>query len=207
MKILIISGIATTGWVCSLERDAVGELREVIAVLRGVFTDDVLEARGHEEVLLAQAEDLTGAGVVVGVKYAGDVLGDLARLDGVEIAAFVEELEVEFLRRVGLPETKRVDVIHAVTDDGRIERDSLDDFAVLGMEDAPAGLVAFDDDMSAELDENGLVEPLDRPGIAVSKPLVGIFDLVSVLDPLFEDAVAVPDAVTVSGKFEGGEGV
>src|SRR5512143_4224037 len=55
---------------------------------------------------------------------------------------------------------------------------------------------------AAELYREEHLGPWEFPGVAVPEPVVGVLDLMPVLDPLGEHAVFVPDAVPVAGQAQ-----
>jgi hypothetical protein len=99
-----------------------GELapREVVAVFEAAH--DVGQRAGDEEVLLHQAQFLAGLGGVVRVEHLGDGLGDGLLTQGIDVAAFVEDLEIEVLIRLRLPEAEHVHRAAVVADDGNVPR-------------------------------------------------------------------------------------
>lgn len=72
------------------------EPRELITIMvLFVVTNDVIETGRAEKVLLLQPELLACIRRVIGVEDAGDVLSILSLLDGSEVVALVELIEVE----------------------------------------------------------------------------------------------------------------
>ena len=80
--------------------------------------DDIFEGGGTEEVLLLQPELLSTEVVVVGVKDARDVLGEIPLEDGLDVVAVVEEPEVEVAGRLCRPQAEGVDNIVSVSGNG-----------------------------------------------------------------------------------------
>ena len=83
--------------VVQLDGDLVGEGGEVGAdgvpapeLGRLEAPDDVLEGGSAHEVLLLQAELLAFEEVIVGVQHAGDVLGEVAVQDGLDVVTVVD---------------------------------------------------------------------------------------------------------------------
>lgn len=86
------------GWMRVIELNLVelSEPRELITIMvLFVVTNDVIETGRAEKVLLLQPELLACIRRVIGVEDAGDVLSILSLLDGSEVVALVELIEVE----------------------------------------------------------------------------------------------------------------
>ncbi len=66
-----------------------------IVVLLAEAAHDVADGAGDQEVLLHQAKFLAGHGRVGGIQHARDVLAGDFLLDGVDVVAAVEDLDVE----------------------------------------------------------------------------------------------------------------
>ena len=82
-----------------------------------ISADDVLERGCAEEVLLLQAELLTTWSRVIGIKYAGDILGGLTLSDSSEVVTRIERVEVELVAGPASPKTQVVGVIGVVAGD------------------------------------------------------------------------------------------
>ena len=158
-----------------------------------VAAQDVAHRAADEEVLLAEAKLLAGDRVVVRIEDLREVLGEHLRLDGLDVRALVEVLEVKLVDGLRAPETERV---HGVTvaDDRNVVRHALDR---LGRHPDPLLASALGEalDMAAEVHVLRVLHALHLPRIAVLEPAVRFLDLVAVDDLLTENAVVVADAV------------
>ena len=61
--------------------------------------DDVLQGGAGEKILLPQAQLLASQRVVVGVQHVGDTLRLAAGLNGVDVVARVEAVQVKLLKK------------------------------------------------------------------------------------------------------------
>lgn len=77
--------------------------------------NDVGQRTTNQEVLLDEAQRLTGEGRIVGVQYACDGLGRRAIYNGTNEIAGTELTEIEEIRRSRRPKPKRVDVSAAIS--------------------------------------------------------------------------------------------
>ena len=85
-----------------------------------ISTDDILERSCAEEVLLLQAEFLSTWSRVIGIKYAGDILGGLTLSDSSEVVTRIERVEIEFIAGATSPKAQIVGVISVVAGDGSV---------------------------------------------------------------------------------------
>ena len=95
---------------------------EIPAMGRAVSTHHVLQRRAGEEILLLEAQALACVGVVVGVQHTADIFGGVPLAHGSGIFLGVEQIEIECLERLGLPQTQCIDGFHSVADDRRVVR-------------------------------------------------------------------------------------
>ena len=190
--------------VVELEGDLAREGGQVGLALAGVeHADGVVQGRGHEEVLLFEAQRLALRGGILRVENLGDVLGLDLRLDGVEVFGLVEGEQVEFVVALGAPQAQRVDAAGCVAGDHVV-----DGHGAHGPGRLPDLLAVLFDDFAAEGDLLGTVVVDVAPGLFVGQPVVRLLDLLAVLvEGLLEDAVLVLDAVTERGHAEGRERV
>ena len=192
--------------VVELDRDPVAEGVEV-AVGEHVAADDVLYRAGGEKILLLEAELLPLRRVVLRVEHLGDVLGQVLLLDGADVVAGVEHLEVELVGGAGAPQPHRRHRVVAVAHDGRVVGDAEHALAIDPADAESALPVGHHGGMAAELDGERELGAGDLPGIAEPEPLVGSLDLLAVADHLVEAAELVADAVPEGGEADGGHGV
>ena len=165
---------------------------------------DVLQRGGGEEILLAQAQFLTGLAGIGGIEHARQRIGLVALAQRADVVAGVEGVEQDRIERQARPEPQRVDPLAAPADHRRVVGDG--ENAVLRLPDvaleAP-GLVGDRFDRAAEADLEGPLAALELPGIAVLEPGLRQFDLPAVMDLLAEHAVDVADAVAVRRHLDG----
>ena len=172
-----------------------------------VAADDVLEGSRDEEVLLRQTELLAHEEIVVRVQHAADALGPRPRLDGADVVARVELLEVELLHRPRAPEPQRVHRPRTVAGNRRVVRGGQDILRVDPVLGEPSPVVEVRVDSAVELDPEAIALARDLPRIAVPEPTIRDLDLLAGDDPLVEDAVVVAEAVAVGRVAESGQGI
>ena len=184
--------------VVQLDGDLVGKLGPIGVVFLKA-ADDVAQRTGGEKVLLEQAQLFAGLGVVVRVENLADGLGHVLLPDRFLVASAVEGLQIEFLRRLRLPEAEKIDRLRAETRDRYIIRHA-DDLAEVDPDRAGASASVVNRlDVSVDWDFLLVLRADDLPRGAVSDPGVGEFDLIAVAELLLEKAVLVMDAVADGG--------
>ena len=109
--------------VIQLEAMFIRKCFELITVSRTPTAQHVLQTRRHKEVLLAKPEFLAALGRVVGVQDHRDILGRVFRRHRVSVAAGIELLEIELIRRIRRPQSKCIDEVVSITGNGHVEWD------------------------------------------------------------------------------------
>ena len=171
--------------VVELDGGGLVEVHQILAVSGAVDPQNVLEGRAGENILLADAQELSLAGFVVGVEDAGDVLGAVLLLERLFEIPGIEGVEVQLLLRLALPQAQCADVVGMVAENGHVVGHG-------------------DDGLVGEGDLHGMLFPAVAPGIAVAGPVVGHFLLVACLvEALLEEAEAVAEAVAREGNALG----
>ena len=167
---------------------------------------NIADGAGYEEVLLHQAQFLTGFDGVGGVKDFGDCFGFDFLFNGFDITAFVKGFDIQFVGRSGREQTQIVDGFSAVTDDGHVIGNADDGFGI-----DPSGISfsvnVFIDDASVHGDAASAVAAFDLPRGGTVEPRIGAFFLITVFKILFEQTELIIDAVTVSGQTERCHGI
>ena len=186
--------------IVELNRAEIGEPAP-IGVDLFVTAQNVFQRTGDEKVLLFQPQLFSQVQFVVRIENLRDVFGDDLLLNRLKVVAAVELSENEFVGRFRRPQTQGVDGFSAVTDNRRIVRNA-DDF--IGIEPVKRRFPVLNQllDLAAEIDDDLVIRTLKFPRIAVAQPVVGKFNLPTVLDFLIENSVVVADAVTESRNFK-----
>ena len=182
---------------------------EIAQVFIVIFhsADDVLQRCRNEEELLFEAQLLAFVVIVVGIQHPGDVLAHGRFQVRTDVIALIEFDQIESVQRFCRPEPQRVDRIVLIAGDRGVighGKDILraDPFAAVGV-----GIIGMMFHFSTEMNDAGKFGTADFPGITAAEPVVRFFQLVAVLDDLFEDPVVVTDPVTVAGKLQRGHGI
>mmetsp|Transcript_14192 Transcript_14192/g.37734 ORF Transcript_14192/g.37734 Transcript_14192/m.37734 type:complete len:345 (+) Transcript_14192:1053-2087(+) len=182
--------------VVHLDSDLLRQLGPLAVGLADELAQQVLQGRADEEVLLLQTQDLAGSLVIVRVQDSREVLCLAPVVHGLSIAELVEGLEIELFSRERTPEPEVVGVEGVEARDQVVVGHGLDDLSGDPASAPIAFLVAVLLALAPEADGVGHVGARDLPGHGLGQPVVGLLDLPTILDGLFEDAVAVADAVT-----------
>ena len=179
------------------------ELSKLSEIFMMLFipAQDVSQRGRTEKVLLFQSQLFTLIGLVVRVQHTGDVLGGLSLLDGLKVVTFVEVVEVELVVRTRSPQSQIIGVVSVIAGHGRIV--SLRDHKL-----APDPLSAFDPGHISRLGSVS-VEPncVDHvgsfylPWVALLKPVVWNFDLLTIFDHLLKNSVVVANTIAPSRNF------
>jgi len=165
--------------------------------------EHVLQRGADEEVLLLQAQLAAHFGGVVGIEHLGEVFRIVLVLDGADVVALVEVLEVEVAAGLGRPQAHVVHRAGVVAGDRVVVGHR---HHVVGLDPLVALVAVAVGEFDHAAVELHLVEhfrPREFPGVAVAQPVVGVLDLLAVLDALVEHAVFVADAVAVAGDAHG----
>ena len=150
----------------------------------------------------SEPQFLTFDGGVVRIEDARDRLGLRAGRDRADIIAFVEGRELDRRGGARRPQPQRVNVATAPAGDRGVVGDGVD---ALGR--IPGGrrrlvVAAEIFDGAAEADRVMRLRALELPGVAAGEPVLRPFLLPAVVQPLFEQAVLVADAVAVGRNAE-----
>ena len=188
--------------VVQVDGHLVGQLVEQLVVVQ-VAADDVLQRGADEEVFLAQPQLAALVAGIVRVEHARDVLGLVLAGHGLHVVALREQRQVQALGGVGVPQSHGVDGLGAVARDDHVVGLGLD---LLGL--VPDGaLLGVMFDPAAELDRIGHLPARELPRVAQLEPVVGLLDLIAVVDRLGEHAVVVADAIAEAGQAHRGHRV
>ncbi len=187
--------------VVQLHREFLVEARQR-QVLGAHDAEHVLQRTRHEEVLLLEPQLLALQRLIVGIEDLRDVLGHRLAVHRTEVVAAIEAVEIEGFGCLGPPQPQSVRGVRAVAEDRRVVGDAVDDVRGDPAHAFAAVHIVPALGMSAERDLDGPFRPHELPGVAVTQPAVGLFDLPAVVYFLLEDAVLVADAVTQRRDFQ-----
>ena len=167
----------------------------------------VLGGGGDEEVLLLEAQGLALDVVVRGIEHLGDDLGHGALLHALHIVALGEEVHVQRVGALGVPEAEGVDLLAAVAGDEHIPGDG-DDGVIAGMLGVvTAEAVPVGGDLAAKAHLHRVLVAGDQPALGSDPPVVGHLGLLAVLEALAEDAQLIADGVARGLQAQSGHGV
>ena len=167
--------------VVELNRNMLGKAVDR-AILALEAEDDILQARAGEEILLLEAQFFARFRRVVGIQHAGDVLHRVLFQHGKGIFLIVKELEIKLRNGFALPKAQSSDVVGLIAENRHIIRHRANGH----IRKANGHLVRI---------------AADAPRIAKALPVVRAFNLKSVAEGLFEQAVFITDAVAIQREI------
>ena len=163
---------------------------------------DVVERARHKEVLLHEAQLLAVFRGVVRVEDLRDALGPALFADSVHVAATVEDVEVQLLAGLRLPQAHEIHGVRAVADNRNVVGQAHELLVVHPLVVGVAHVVEARVDAAEDADALLVFRADDLPGTAEFAPVVGVFDLLAVHEVLAEEAELVADAVADRRKLE-----
>ena len=166
------------------------------AVFAQVAVDYILNGRGDEEILLAQAKALALGMVIRGIENLAYDLRHGVLLHGAQVIALVEGVHVYF-RALCAPEAQDADSLAVLAGDHHIIGYGVDFLRVLYI-DAVIAVLPVIDDFAFEADIDALLLARDEPNFAAGKPEIGHLGLPAVNKLLLEDTVFIENGVAHS---------
>ena len=154
--------------------------------------------------MLLQAQFLARFDTVGWVQHFGDGFVFDFVFQGVDVSAFVEDVDVKLFVAFGREQTQVVDRFAVVADHRKVKRNAVDVGGVFPDEHrfSVSGILGFH--LAVHGDGNAPVGAGKLPGRVFAFPAVGHFYLIAVFKFLFEQAVFIVDAVTETGNAERG---
>ena len=188
--------------IIKLDRDHIGKL---INSITGLFipADDVLQCRGHEKILLLEAQFLAGDDIVIGVQYTRDVLGKGPVGDGPYVVAVVEIFQVKFAGRFRRPQPQVVHGIIAVPGDRGVIGHGHDLMRVDPPEPLPSLLVMVVFNPAVKIYRIQVFRPGKLPDVSPPEPVVRALNLVAVAYGLEKYAVFITQPVSSCRELKG----
>ena len=172
------------------------------AVLLDVLAGDGLHRRRDEEVLLLQAQGLALIVPVLGIEDLRDDVRHRLLLCRLQILSVAEELHVDGLGALRLPQAQRVDVPRVIARDHHVARHGQHAGIVL-VDDHEVAVVPPGAELAAEVDLLRLLRLLQQPRVAaVVLPVVRQLKLLTVDDLLAKDAEVIADGIPRRGDLE-----
>ena len=153
---------------------------------------------GNEEILLFESQFLTRIMVIVGIEDFTDRLGQVLLLNRLVIITLVKRIELEAVDSLGIPDPLGIYEMIVISDNRKIIRYGKNRLAAFLNEALPALYILYHSYISAELDQFGVILIADLERITVFEPVIGLFNLKTVLDLLLEHAVFITDAAADS---------
>ena len=192
--------------VVDLDDVVLGEAAHV-APLGDVLAQDVLGAGGDEEILLLEAQGLALDMIVGGIEHLGDDLGHRALLHALDVLALGEEVHIQGVGAVRLPEAQGVDALAVVAGDQHVARHGGDGgiAGVLGV--IAAGVVPDGRDLAAEAHLHRVLIAGAEPALHRAAPVVGHLGLPAAGELLLEDAELIAERVARGLHAERGQAV
>ena len=154
--------------------------------------------------MLAQAQFLAALTGIIGIEHHRDIFSGIFLRDSFGVTTGIEFFEIELIRGCRFPQSQRIDRIVAVAGNRNIIGNRKHVTAANPKYAIDAVLI--DDSLGAPAEMNNLCEllTLQFPGVAVPKPVIGVFHLEAIFDVLTEHAIFVTNAVTDNRKLKSG---
>ena len=171
------------------------------AVLLDVLPGNGLHRGGHEEVLLLQPQGLALVVVVLRIQHLGDHVRHGPLLTGTEILALREQLHIDGLGGLGVPQPQRVDVVSVVAGDLHVAGHRQHSGVVL-MHHHQVSVVPAGTDSTAKVDLLRLLWFGQQPRVTKRFPVVGQLHLLALHDLLLEQAKLVADGIAGGGDLQ-----
>ena len=184
-----------------------GELAPGKAVAVFEAPNDVGQRARDKEILLYEAKFFAGLGGVVRIEHLGDGFRDGLLPQGIHIAAFVEDFEVEVLVSLSLPKSKHVHGAAIVADDRNVPRQAEEALCIDPFMMRMAERIEFLNDLAIKMHGLAIGRACDLPGASVAHPCVRVLDLFAVHELLAEETELIMDAVADGGQVQRAEGV
>ena len=131
--------------------------------------DYILNGRGDEEILLAQAQALALGMVIRGIENLAYDLRHGVLLHGAQVITLVEGVHV-YLRALRAPEAQNADALAVLAGDHHIVGNGVNFLRVLYIDAVIAVLPAIDN-FALEADINALLLARDEPNFTAGKPM------------------------------------
>ncbi len=156
-----------------------------------------------QSVLLDKSEFFADLGFIIRIKNLADRFGHVFLMNGLLVSAAVEGFKIKFLRGAGFPQAEKIDGFRAESGDWDVVGNSENLASADPLRAGYALVVADIFDMAVNRNFGGVLGADNFPRSAIDHPSVGVFDLMTVAEFLFEKSVLIVDAVTDGGKVEG----
>ena len=180
-----------------------GQLSQ-IAVSVFVVGYDVLYGCRAEEILLFEPERLAAFVIVCRIEHFGDEVGVVVFAHRLIVFALREQLHVEVLNGLSLPQSEYGNGVAVFTGDHHVVCYCFDLGAIdiFGLHAVFGPLLL---DLAVEPYFERLIAPVGEPHLAAGQPYVGQFYLPAVYDLLFEQAEFVAQRIAHRGVVAGRE--
>ena len=183
----------------------------LVEVFQGAVGLDVLPGDGlhggrNEEILLLQPQGLALIVVVLRIQHLGDDVRHGPFLPGPQVLPLAEQLHVDGLGTLGVPQPQGVHLLGIVPGDLHIARHRQHTGIVL-MHHHQVAVIPPGADLAAEVDLLRLLRLGHEPRIAQILPVIGQLHLLAVHDLLLEDTQLVADGVAGGGDLQRGHAV
>ena len=187
--------------VVHLDGDLRGQHFDLL-VLLAEAPEDIAQRAGDQEIFLHQPQLLAAHHRVGGIQYARDIFRLDLLLDGANVVAAVEDLDVEVFRSTRREQPQPVHGLAEIADDRHVCRYADHDLLRIPNLFQAVFHFARPVDLAVQRDVDRFFRMLDLEWSAVGLPAVRLLALEAVEDLLPEQAVFVIDAVSEAGHTE-----
>ena len=173
-----------------------------IAPAGNMLAHDILSRSGDKEVLLLQAQGFAFNMIVSGVKDLGDNFCHGPVFHAGHIFALREEVHIQRIDRVGIPETEGVDIIASITCDEHIAGDGSYSCITGVLCGIVTVIVPMRFDAPFKADFHRIFITGNQPAIHCGTPVVCNFGLSAVAEKLTENTELIADGISGARETE-----
>ena len=188
--------------VVHLDRGVIGQRIQGFMHVQ-MASQQILQRRGDEEVLLAQAQFLTGFGAVVGVQHTGNTFCANDFGHRTKVIAGIEAFKVQVLDRPCPPQAQGVDARSAPADHRGVVSNGAHNFRRTPDLALLARFIDQGLDAAAEADRVNHLGTFELPRVTEVQPVLGLLLLPAIDHGLTEQAMLVTNTVTMGRDTEG----
>ena len=143
--------------------------------------------------------------IVVRVENLNDILCKILLLCSLLVISLVKEVKIEVLNRLCIPYSECIHNIVAIAYDRKVIRNSIYTLVVFLNEMVSSVLSPVASYISAELNLHSVLRTLNLKWVAILKPVIRNFNLVSILNLLLEHSILISYTTAISRIAECGK--
>jgi len=184
-----------------------GKGRQVSSLGDNPTIQDILHAGRSKEILLTQTQIFTIFAGVIRIENHGDFFSVVDRCHRRRIITSIEFIEVKLLSCSGSPQTQSIDRAILITGNRHIIGNSTNVVVVDPAYSLASRSVSIGFTVPPELDTLSIFRPLNLPAIINIKPMIWLFNLITIDDALVKHPIFIANAITLNRQLQGGAAV